>query len=325
MTGDYLSKESTLRFKGILCIIVLFAHCNEGVFYSFGPWAVSVFFFISGYVLSLTSNGRTLTPGIVIHKFRNFMLPFFIAAIPYHILFHFYPSVNDYNSVSGSIKCFFSFVPTVQAGWYIVTLMMLFAIYFISFALAKGNNKHLLLFMAVLYVVYALYAIFIAKASWAAQTAHNFIIGIAFQLYRDRFEKSFKGKTILGYSLLLLSYLSIALPFLCYEKEGLFYEIGMIIFYNFSPILFLYFSYRTRPHDAVTAFLGKYSLWIYLFHVGVQYYLMYVLPTINSNIHWSVITFFLATLAITLLISLLIGIPYNLVNKKIQDRIQATK
>ncbi len=316
MTKDYLAKERTLRFKGILCLIVVFAHSNLNYFYAFGPWAVSVFFFISGYVLSLTTKGKDMDAGKIFHKFRNFMLPFLIAAIPYHVMFHFFPSVNDYNSVTGAIKCFFRFEPTVQAGWYIVTLMFLFIIYFIAFKAAKGNSIKILAIMTALYIIYAVYAILV-DASWAAETAHIFIIGVAFNLYRDRFEKWFKGKTAAGYTLLLLSYLSIALPFLCYEKEGILFTIGMIVFYQFSPVLFLYFSYQTTIKDPVTAFLGKYSLWIYLFHVGVQYMLMYGLPAMGYQMQWTVITFFLATTAVSIVMALIVGIPYDLINKKL--------
>lgn len=320
MVKDYLSKDRTLRFKGILCLIVLFAHSNDGFICAYGLWAVAVFFFLSGYALSLTTHDKPLSAGMVFRKFRNFLLPFIIIAIPYHIMFHFYPCIYDYNSVLGTLKYLFLFYPTVQAGWYIVTLTFLFAFYFIALKFSKGSNTRLLVIMTALYVIYAVYALVFAHAEWAVQNAHMFILGVWFNLYRDRFETFFKGRTVLGYILLFVSYLSVVIPLFCYENESFLAKAGMFVFYNMSVVLFLYFAYSMRPRDPVTAFFGKYSLWIYLIHVGIQYLLMNILPLWGLKVEWKVYTFFLATLAVTVVLSLIIGIPYNFLMKKLSGK-----
>lgn len=317
---DYLDKEQTLRFKGILCLIVVFAHSNDSFLSTYGLWAVAPFFFLSGYILSLTTKDKPLTPGLVFHKYRNFLLPFLIVAIPYHVMYHFYPCIYDYNSVWGAVKHAFLFHPTVQAGWYIIALTMLFTMYFIALNLSKGDSKKLILIMTFLYAVYVIYAAFIAHADYAYQNAHAFILGVWFQRYREGFAKFYKGKKVLGYSLLFTSYLSVLIPLLCQDeadREQIWGKILLFIFYNFSVILFLYFAYGFRLKSPVAAFFGKYSLWIYLTHVGVQYMLMNILPLWGIKVSWIVLTFFLATLAVSTAISLLIAIPYNIINRKL--------
>ena len=316
MTADYLSKEQTLRFKGILCLIVVFAHCNDSFLYAYGVWAVGVFFFLSGYALGLTTKDKPITPGLVLHKFKNFLLPFALIAVPYHIMFHFYPCIYEYNTLRGALKGLVTFVPTVQAGWYIVSLTYLFIVYFVARKLSKGNNILLFVIMTALYIVYVVYDLVFVHADWPVQNAHMFIVGVLFSMYRENFEKFFKGKTVLGYTLLFVSYLSVVTPVFCFEKGRFLTNAAMFVFYNLSVVLFLYFAFRTRLKGPVTAFFGKYSLWIYLIHVGVQYMLMNVMPMWGIVIRWTVPAFFAATLAVSIVLALAVAVPYNLIMKK---------
>ena len=317
MQHDIFGKDQTLQFKGILCLIVLFGHCNEGPFYSFGPWAVTVFFLISGYVLQLTTEGKKAGLKLFLHKMGNFLLPFIIVSIPYHIMFRFFPSENDYNSVKGAIVNLLKLTPTVQAGWYIVTLSFLFIAFFLAKLIAKEDKKKLLGMMILLYIPYFIYIVFIAKSPWGVYNAHFFIVGMWYRMYRDRIGKFLGRNNILGYVMLLFGYAVIAIPFFFYEQEPVYAQALMILFYNASPILFLYFSYNFKLKSKVLRFFGRYSLWIYLTHVGIQYFLMSALPSFNITVRWTVITFFAATLALSLAVSLVLGTLYEVVRKKI--------
>ena len=318
---DHLGKYQTQQFKGILALLVIFAHSNLGPFYGFGSWVVSVFFFLSGFALCFTTWGKKIAPRLIIYKYSNFLIPMVIVAVFYHILFHFFPTESDYNNIGYLIKSVIRFNPSVQSGWYIIALSLLFAVFFASHLLSKGDKKRFTVFLIILYILYTAYTL-ILDCGYACINTHNFILGCLFSLYREKIERFLRGQKVLGYIMLLFSYLVIAIPFLTYEKEGMGYQVLYLIFINTGVILFLYFSYNIKMGSRILMYLGKISLWVYLFHGGIQYYLMYCLPFSGINVNWTVGTFFLASAAAAIVLGSITDFIYGKTLRKLVIRLR---
>lgn len=309
---DYLSKEQTNRIKGILCLMVVFGHSMNGYLELVGPWAVSVFFLLSGYALSYTSSKAEITPKFIVRKYKNILLPYLVAAVFYHLLFWFYPSANNYNSIGGLVKSYLVFTPTVQAGWYIEATAILFAFYFIARKIAGDNPKKLLISFVVLYVIFAVIVAF-TEGYWVIRNMHCFILGVALHLFRKTIDAKFTSKDTFRYVALIVIAITLVLPNYFYADENLASNLVLFATYTMAPIVFIYVSNSISFKGKILDFLGKYSLWIYLFHVGVQYLLF---SSVLAGKSLQTFVFFLLSLALTLVIAIPVGMIYNKISKK---------
>lgn len=309
---DYLSKEQTNQIKGILCLLVVFGHSMNGYLELVGPWAVSVFFLLSGYALSYTSSKAEITPGFIFRKYKNILLPYVIVAVFYHLLFWKYPVVTDYNSIGGLIKGYLGFTPTVQAGWYIEVTLIMFLFYFVARKVSGNSPFKLLMSFIVLYVVFMVLVSF-TDAVWVMRSPHCFILGVALHLFRKTIDEKFTSKEVFRYVALIVVAVTIILPNFFYTREDVLTNLVLFITYTLSPIVFIYISSNVTFNSKILKFFGKYSLWIYLFHVGVQYLLF---SSVLAGKSLQSFLFFFLSLVLTLVIAVPVGILYNKISKK---------
>ncbi len=322
MAHDALSKDQTLQLRAILCLIVVFGHSSESMLYEFGPAAVSVFFFLSGFALATTTWNKKLTPKYILTKFLNLLIPAFMVEILYRILYCFYDTVNHYNTLKGTINGLLHFEPAVFAGWYIEVLVILFAFYFISLKISKSSEKRFFISYLVIYSIYLLFDIFYGKAMVAATVPHFFLLGIIFKIYRDKISSYYAKNKWLNYLMLLLPMLTLLFLWYAYPMENLTTNIAIGLFQNFFPLILFYLSLNVRFNSRILKFIAKYSLWIYLTHVGIQYIIMNVLPSNGIEIKWMVLTFFIASLLSSLLLSIPLEFIYQKLRKAIYKKLE---
>ncbi|MCQ2531784.1 MAG: acyltransferase [Saccharofermentans sp.] len=307
MNENYLSPKQTLQMKSILCMIVVFSHCFTGVLGHVGTSAVAVFFFLSGYILSLTTKDKKIDYKIIVHKFSNFTVPYLVAAVLYHILFYFHPTVNKYNSLPELIKLYILFDPTVQVGWFVEALFVLFVFYFLARVISRGNIKIFFIVWSCLHLCFAVYIIFYLKTYFMTQW---FIIGVIYALYKKPIEKkiaSIKGIDTIALLIILISLVSIMLAGMSHGAMFIFFKLFAS---NLAPITALYISSKKEFNCKPLMFIGKYSLWIYLFHVGVQV-VMFDTFLKGARVHSLIL--FLLTFVLSLVFSVVVDVVYTAV------------
>lgn len=299
-TRNYLSKDQTVAGRAILCLMVIFGHCFDGILEYTGSWAVAVFFFLSGYSLALTSEKAEVNSRFILRKFKNIIIPFALVAILYHLMFYKYPVVNDYNSISGLVKAYLNFTPTVQAGWYIEMLLLLFVSFFVSYAISKGNRKKQLILMLIMHIVVVIYVLVFTTSYWTILSPQCFILGSAYYYYKDKIETKLLSSDITDVVMLLVTMISIVCCVLSGSVNGIFSLVLQFISYTLAPFVALFISSRVNFKTRILIFLGKQSFWMYLVHVGIQYF---VTTAITPGFMWPSVVFFL----ITAISSLVIG------------------
>ncbi len=315
MTVDWLEKKQTVQMRAILCLLVVFAHSNDNIAYAFGPVAVSVFFLLSGYSLAYTTWNKTLTSKYVVKKFTNLLIPYFMVEILYRVLYHFYDTVKHYNTWAGTINGYLHFSPPVFAGWYLEVLVVLLVLYFIAYKIAKGNSRRLMLALTVLYIVFTLYNIFYSKNFETITTAHYFVLGTGLYFARKKIEQFYEKNYWVNYVLLLCPILSFLLLYPVYSLENTSTAIASALFFNLAPFMLIYLMLHVKFNSKFLAFIAKYSLWIYLVHVGFQYILMNVIGLWGIKVHWISLTFFLATLTLSIIVSIPLEFIFTRINK----------
>lgn len=315
MNVDWLEKDQTVQLRAILCLLVVFAHSNNSIAYAFGPVAVSVFFLLSGYSLVFTTWNKKLTAKYVVRKFTNLLIPYFMVEILYRILYYFYDTVKHYNTWEGSINGYLHFSPPVFAGWYLEVLVVLLVLYFVAYKIAKGNSRNLMLALAGLYIGFTLYNIFYTKCFEAIVIPHFFVLGVGLYFVKDKVEKFYVKNHWVNYVLLLCPIISFLILYFFYSSEGTSKQIASAVFFNLAPAFLIYLILHVKLNNKFLAFIAKYSLWIYLVHVGFQYILMNVIGMWGIKVRWISVTFFIATLILSIILSIPLEFIFRKINK----------
>lgn len=154
--------------------VVLFHFCLDylNVSHKFlsicqGDDAVKIFFFLSGYglVTSLKQKGSGYLKGFFSRRLAKIVIP----AIPIAVINIAYYIISDsfYTLGSFSLKnCFVAFFeqgnPLIYNSWYVVELIVLYAVFYISFKAAncdlqKGLNCAMLVITLAMFIFYIIY------------------------------------------------------------------------------------------------------------------------------------------------------------------------
>lgn len=135
---DYLSVENSTAVKGILSMLVIAHHLSQGVesgyllplFRNVGVLCVSVFFFYSGYGLQKSYARK---PGyrssILRRRIPSVLAPYLIATVIYWVLHAWegvrYSPVEVWNAAMEGR-------PIVSFSWYIHSILLFYAVYYLS-------------------------------------------------------------------------------------------------------------------------------------------------------------------------------------------------
>lgn len=161
--AENLNKGKTSVLKGVMAIIIVLHHMSlQGIeslaqFFSWGAPIVSVFFFISGYGLSLSffSKGNTYLSNFISHRiFRNLLLPFILAWALYRIInWRVLPDL-----VTEIDNLVFKGIPLLPHSWYVFAIFLFYIFFYIACKLCKRNFPFVILALTIIYILICEYA-----------------------------------------------------------------------------------------------------------------------------------------------------------------------
>ena len=261
-----LSKNQTIILKGIMaiCIVLhhLIVHYNSS-FYFLKPFkyigfiCVGLFFFISGYGLTVSM----YTKKDYFKKFENrlnkVIIPFIIAIIIYTL----YNIILFYNT---GYKCDQNIFFIVQNCWYVYEIIMLYILFFILYKNVNFKKATIILSIILLFTLIIMYRNNISNTWYKSTSA--FIAGIIIAKYKKNIKEWIATKWLMKLTVLSL-FLLISLLL------GKFMQLGIleIFIYNCSVILatIVLLIILARIGDfknKVMEYLGTISYEIYLYH-----------------------------------------------------------
>ena len=127
-------KSKTLLFKAVLPFLVILQHTNVyDDFDKIGTFAVTVFFFISGYGMECKRERRLITYRGLINSLIKLLVPLLVPALIYIFTKSFY---FDWNQIKGDLFLKSSII--LPFTWYIRTLLFLYIIWTIT---SKFTNR----------------------------------------------------------------------------------------------------------------------------------------------------------------------------------------
>ena len=268
---SFLSKERTLALRGLLALMVLICHLHGRVklfsnsilgtlFTAFGYLAVSVFFFLSGY--GLTENYEKDNHAInKFHKTKIF--PFFLICCIAILIYTLRDLLSGSFDLVVFIQSFFIGKTIVDYGWYLQTQLLLYILFYIAFGFVT-KRKLLSISLFVLVYVIACYC-FKLSSTWY-ESVICFVLGVVVSQYKCKFVNFLnKKRTILLSSICVFILFIVTLYF--GNKAILSYPIRVIVKMISSvsfTLLVVMFIAIIKVDNAITTFLGKISLEIYI-------------------------------------------------------------
>ncbi len=272
-TKDYLSKENSSCVKGIFAVFILLHHIAqynpvEVPYYvhilvqSMGYLSVSVFFFFSGYGLSLQyRKNKDYLKQFLRHRVLSLYGEYLFIMLLYLL---FFLCIGRHFTITELLRSAVLYPTFVTNGWFFFSILLLYLIFYIVYRLAKTPRMRVVGILTGT-ALYCAAGIFLQWGYWLYISVWAFPAGIIWQMRKEKTDAYAKntghwctGLTVSGI-LFAVTYVlahTFRLPEACYMTVR---AVSAVCFVIFLMWLCMKIPVRCR----VTAFLGKYSLYIY--------------------------------------------------------------
>ncbi len=263
---DYLSYETTKAMKGICALFIVLHHfTNETVytgkiFFIFKPigiYIVAIFFFFSGYGLMYSKKNK---PGYMDNFLRrrvcSVLIPYLIVIVIYFVVKYICIRI----SITEVFTSFFDRWPIVDNSWFIVSILLLYIMFWLFF----GVMKKPVLFGIVFDILYV-WAIVDYKFIYWSYPIIAFPLGMIWACYKTKIDnfifKHYRINLIIGLVLTVL--------FFCGEKIikiSLIHIIVYILAIIFFTLLCMLLFMKVTLKNPIIDFVSAYSFEVYMMH-----------------------------------------------------------
>lgn len=272
---DYLSKENTIILKGIFCLAVVFHHISQRftplprltqVFLDAGPWAVMLFFFISGYGVMINYiNKPNYDEGFIQKRFRT-ILPLYIVAIClYWIVDELF---GIHYSIFGVIHSLIDGSPIVEHSWYILVILAFYVIFYLQMKVFKKNYIAIILSSILFSYLWIQIRAILGFGGWWSNYIYSLPLGMIWALYKEKIDKVCKKY----YWILLIGFFAdfmIHWKYLIFNNtrletlafKGNIYRISIVF-----PILVMLINMKFKFGNKLLKHIGQISMEVYMFH-----------------------------------------------------------
>ena len=303
---EYLSLSNTLQLRGFMAVLIVIHHLSGwfsaasllAPFKFIGYLIVAVFFFISGYGLYYGFCRKTnYLKNFLRNRLPNVYIPYFIFTIIWSIGLDF---TQDKVTFKDFILSLVGYRIFLIGGWYIVVLIIMYILFYVSFRQDKINR--LVLFFLLFSAVFAAFFIF-DKTLWL-RSLLSFPIGILWCKYKDKIDEFFKKHYSLMFFVCILVFVIFVVVRLFSELKNLTlaFNLSSILTSSFFTLIVIISLKKISLNNKVLVFLGKISNEIYLLH-----YLFLILLSkselISSHIALFVICTFLTVIPVAYLLN----------------------
>lgn len=275
---NYLSIENTNVIKGIFVILVIFSHSSQYItldsvydnpyssFMKFmGQMIVSVFLFYSGYGImeSLKKKKFSYIKTIPTKRFLKVLINFDIAVLLYLVLNLI---LGTHYDIKTTILSFIGWENIGNSNWYILAVLVLYILTFISFFPMKwwNDSKSLYIYAAfftILSIGFVYFEMKMGKQSYYYNTIILYALGIWYSLLKKYIENiTFKNDVI--YS--AISALLLLLLYLSYDNRASFgiesYSLWAVCF----TITLILFSMKISFNNTILSWFGTHIFSVYI-------------------------------------------------------------
>lgn len=276
LEGNSLNQDNTIYLRGIAAIFVVLHHISlyveTGNMFNYlvfmGRYAVGIFFFLSGYALLTQLNrSQNYLKRFFTKRILNLVIPYFIFAIIYFIFYKV--RVDSSYSLSSIIQNFPKNDAVVANGWFMISIVIAYLLFYISFRLIK--NKDIALIFCVL--LFSIYNYFLYKDGYGFHWYNSFLafpLGLVWARFKSQIDA-----VLYRYSkfIILLGLINLFIwhnHAIWMDKLGITRDVIKVGIMNITVCSFVMFVMfllvKLNIKNPIFKWVGKYSLELYLIH-----------------------------------------------------------
>ncbi len=308
---NYLCVEKSNSVKAICAISVMLHHITNEVycgilylpFQMIGYLMVAVFFFYSGYgIMYSYKTKEKYMENFLKRRILTVLIPYLIAIIIYVLIKSFFYGFNIINILNS----FISGSPIANNSWFVVSLLILYIIFWLSFRWTKNQKLSWVVFL-ILFLVYFISYRFV----YWSPTLIAFLAGMIWSYFKEQMDLF-----LFKYNIFVLSSL-----FLCFVvffvlklkfNSGISESVIQVFSSLFFAPLVICLQTRITLNNKILAFLSRISFEIYLYH-GLAIFLIKKTPIFECNCNM----FLLSVSIMTIVVSIVMSYLNKMIIKKI--------
>ena len=273
---DYISKQESDCLKGLFSLCVVACHLRGQI--SFfnnsligqiltvaGYLSVAVFFFFSGYGLTLSSLNKG--KDYVKHFPKRRLLPFYcnyLIAVVIYLIFHLLSSKSIEPKLL--LKSFTFGGTYVAGGWYLQTILL---IYIAFYLISRFSSKHKILLLQLFVLFYIAVCIIIFDSTLQYESILAFLLGVIWATSRQSIDELL-SKRMYYFIYLFSSTIIFVLTLLCGNTSFLRFDVLRVISKMMSAVAFVLVVnavvMKIRFSNIITRMLGNIYFEIYITH-----------------------------------------------------------
>ncbi len=273
---DYLSRDNTEAWRGLCSIIIIIHHIflelsdekGSEWFVVSGFYAVSVFFFFSGYGLQkrYMEDGDKYRKSFLLKRIPKILIPYIGYTALYVIMNNAEGKRTGINEVITSI---INGTPTASYSWYIIDILIFYFVFYLLMTVCK-KRYWLMILLSVFYIVLKIIVCkkLLYYGTFWYKTTHVIVVGMIWAVYEDKIISIIKKRYYIFAAITVI--LSAALYIICTEmqiKDSFNHDLYMLLA-RISAIVFVLavmaLSMRIKRGNAVLNMLGHISFDTYL-------------------------------------------------------------
>lgn len=322
---EYLSLEYTKYLKGILALIVVFCHIQYDrinlpifkVFNYVGDFAVALFFFLSGYGLmsQYIKKRQEYLKDFLSKRILKLIIIYVVFIVIYTLT---YFANGTFKTVNDLLKVIFSKKLIVAHSWYIIDILILYLIFWISAKLFKNNYKKIILSILILSILGIILFIGLGYSECWYVSILSFVLGMIYKECQEEIEKIDNKTIYLCFGIGLLVFLG--LQFMIGKIPNILIQKYIMSFIkNFACICFVIIvvniGKKVQFKNPIYEFVGKISLELYLIHGLYENIFKNITIISNSNLIYGILV-----LGISVFTAYLIHKLNMLINQKLTNK-----
>ncbi len=272
--NDYLSKDKTASVKGIFVIVVLLSHyCNRCVFEAggdrlvhrilgvyIGQLMVTMFLFYSGYGImeSYKRKGREYAVNMPVQKILKLLFDFDIVVILFYIV---NACLGKTYSFTYLLRALIGWRSMDNGNWFIFAILVMYAVSFIAFIIAKDRYKLSAAIITVLSLAYFFIMRELKNTYWY-NTVLCYAFGVWYSVLHEKIEGFIQRSNLIWITAVCASGAAVAV--LHYLKS----EVSEDFFYPEAIMFTVLIVLATMKFSIDNAFLravGAYVFESYMF------------------------------------------------------------
>ena len=307
--GHLLPKRETNWFRGIAALMVILSHYAEWwtwftpvegdgavfqlAFTKLGIYGVDIFFLLSGYAMVISLGRNPMNKHFVWKRIKNTYIPYFIVVGIIELISEGFVSLQD-----------FLYFASGYDYWYMFVLFLFYIAFIIIYAIIKNKGFRVTAFCIFTYIFSRiLYDKGMSDFWYVSNIA--FAFGVIVGEYESKLKKII-DKLWLPLTALLAAGM---IPFIRWGLDGgvpfgqnpedyqLSFQLAATVIWTLFVLILVS---KCRIKERIFAFLGRYSLYLYLTHT-------YIFMQCINKLEGSYAGRFAASALITVAVSLLCG------------------